>query len=200
MRVGLAWVALSTVLASEPCGAAGANTLQIGGTTFTSSHIEKWYVACTTDMTENKSSCGAELNAFDLTEPKHTKPTDIDYYFIVHANRVDIHVTINRGACASYIRIDGPHLKMNPATVIKLRGEKMNAPYTMERFQDVAGAGRVFFDDNNLSLQGIIADEGTLYIKTISANGSASFSVSTKGYRRVCQTILAREHELNSGR
>jgi hypothetical protein len=199
MRIGFGWAVLPLALILHPGGGLGADTVKIGGMTISSWHVGKWFASCTTDKTENSSTCDAELNAFDLPEPKHKTATDIDRHFHRTANRVDIQVTAFRGACIAYIRIDRPHLRMNPATVIKWRSENMSVPYAMRSFRDVAGQ-RVFFDDGKLSLQRTLEHEPTLYIKTIYADRSASFSVSTKGYKNACQSIVSKARKLNSHR
>jgi hypothetical protein len=178
---------------------ANADALRTGGMELNYWHIEKWYVSCHTDKVENKSSCGAELNAFDLPEPKSKDLSDIDVNFYMTANRVDVHETIIRGSCPPYISIDAPHLKTNLATEIRWRSEKMNKPSSITSFRDVSGA-RLFLSGSDSSLQKAIEAEKTLYLKTISANGTHTFAISTKGYQKVCKFILTKEHSLNSDR
>lgn len=194
MRTDFRCLALLFTIALGPSEAADTNTLRIGGMELKSWHVEKWFASCNTDKIENKSSCSAVLNAFDLPEPEN-----VDLNFFLIANRIDLHTSVIHGNCISYAVIDPPHLRMNPATEIRWRAKNMNAPNAIKSFKDVAGA-RLFVDDQNLLLQKAIEVENVLYVKTVGSNKEVSFSVSTKGYKRVCQAIIAKERELNSGR
>jgi hypothetical protein len=111
----------------------------------------------------------------------------------MHANRVDVRVSAVRGVCFSYLGIDASHIRINPVTEIRWRAEKMSAAFTMRYFRDLVGQ-HIFLDDKNQSLLNAIEGEGTLHLKTIGTNGTASFAVSTKGYNCAAHTISWADH------
>jgi hypothetical protein len=172
--------------------AADISKLSIGANNFISWHVGEWFASCNTDKVENRSSCGAVLNIFDLPKPKTP-----NLNFFMTANRLDLHMDVIRGTCVPFLIIDPPHLKMNPAKKIMWRSGGMAKPSTVTSFQDIAGA-RMFRIDSYPSLQKAIKAGTTLYLKTIGATGETSFSASTLGYQKVCEAILAKEHELNT--